>query len=1064
MPSGFRSASRGVFAAVVALLVTSTSAFAQVGTVRGRVTEAATGRPISDAQVLVGTTGTGAVTNAAGEFVITNAPAGTHDFIARRIGFNRMLRTVTVPVGGEVRIDFAMTQSASQLGEVVITGTVGAAEKRTIGNSVTQLDVAELTDRTTLTTVSQVLQGRTPGVNVMSGSGAPGTAAEITVRGYGTFTNNRPVIYIDGVRMDIDDLGTWNPSGAGTTGFSGQRTSALDLINPNDIESIEVIKGPAAATLYGADAAQGVIQIITKKGRRGQQGVRWNTKFETGSNKWGTETLTNYTTCTPARIAQRDAANLPVWEGCQGVAPFTILSDDPLRRDPLALRTGDVNNISTSLRGGGDRYSYYISGDQLDNEGYLFNSRDFRRSLRSNFTFQPNQVADFTLNVGYIRQNLRLPLGDEAGNGLLLSAARGIPGLARPRESLRGWGTLEPALGNLYNNQTNSDRLILSTTVNYHPLPWLRNRLIAGMDWRSSVAQILSLPGDPDVPAGLNAMRSPTSKNYTLDYAGTITTRPFADVESQTSVGSQLTSERIETITATGTSLPTREITTIGSALNVSGSNAYREFNTVGIYGQQQFGWRDRLWVTGAIRADDQSSFGANFDWIVYPKASISWVLSEEPFAQPFVNLMRADNFRLRSAWGRAGRAPAPYSAVQTYGSTRVALNSSAVGGALVASAYGNPDLKPERGEEVEVGFESDYLGGRFALEATYYNKVMKDLLVPIALPPSLGFAGSQLQNLGHTTNRGLELGLSGTPVSRSMFAWDSRLSMSFNRNRLVSLDTIRVCTPWIAGSTCPVGKSNAEEIPGGASYSPGMQRNRIGYPLGSYFARFPLQGANGDSLVRSGAVMLAVYDTAFRYVGPALPTRMVSLSNTMTFLRNFQLYVLLDHHGGHWLYNQKSYNRCATVANGPNCAMLNDPAITQAWARGGQDSILAQARFDTLRALYGDNQSTPLTVSARMTQTQYIEQADFIKLRDISLTYTLPPQFARAVRMETASVVVAGKNLKIWTDYSGLDPEVNGYSNNQLRGSGNAAQFVRIDAYSWPQTRRYTIAFNFSY
>jgi TonB-dependent starch-binding outer membrane protein SusC len=302
--------------------------------VRGRVTEAATLRPVSDAQVILGTTGASAVTNANGDYVISNAPAGTHDLTVRRIGYMRLSRQVTVAVGAEVRADFALTQSASQMEAVVITGTAGPTEKRSIGNSVTQLDVAELTDRTTLRTVSDVLQGRTPGVTVMSGSGSPGTSAEITVRGYGTFTNNRPVVYIDGIRMDIEDLGTWNPSGAGTGGFSGQRTSALDLINPNDIESIEVIKGPAAATLYGADAAQGVIQIITKKGQRGQQPLRWTTRYEVGRNEWGTETLTNYTTCTPARIAQRDALNLPVWEGCQGVEPFAILTDDPLRRDP----------------------------------------------------------------------------------------------------------------------------------------------------------------------------------------------------------------------------------------------------------------------------------------------------------------------------------------------------------------------------------------------------------------------------------------------------------------------------------------------------------------------------------------------------------------------------------------------------------------------------------------------------------------------------------------------------------------------------------------------------------
>jgi len=1023
------------------------------GSVRGRVIESATNRAIPSASVTIAGIGLGGVTDADGNFVIGNVPPGTHEVSARRVGFIRRAQTVTVGAGASARADFTMTPTATQLEEVVVTGTPGGQEKRTIGNAVAQIDVADITNKSTVTNVSEVLQGRTPGVVVSTGSGAPGTSSEITIRGYGSFTNNRPVVYIDGVRMDTDDLGSFNPSGSGTGGFSGQRTSALDLINPQDIESMEVLRGPAAATLYGADAAAGVIQIITKKGRRGQQALSWSTKWETGWSEWGTETLTNYTTCTAARKAERDAAGNIRWPGCQDVADNTVLTDDPLRRDTSALRDGNINNLSLSLRGGGDKYSFYLSGDGIFTEGVLLNNFDRRRSLRTNFSFNPNAKTDFSINVGYTAQNLQLPLGDEAFNGLLLSAARGIPGLVKSRPSLVGWGSIEPGIAHLYNNSTKSDRLILGTTVNYTPFGWWKNRLTVGMDWRASTAQILSLPGDPDVPAGLNALRAPKAYNYTVDYAGSLLTTLRKDLESTTSFGTQVTSRRDETISATGSQLPTREITIIGAALSVSGSNSFSEFNSVGVFAQQQFGWRNRIFVTGALRADDHSSFGRDFDIILYPKASLSWVLSEEPVFAGLFNTIRADNFRFRSAWGRAGRAPAPFVSTQTYASSRVALGPNGVGGAITANTFGNPNLKPESGEEIELGFESDYFRGRAGLELTFYRKTMTELLVPIDLPPSLGFSGSITENLGQTTNRGLEMGISATPVALRNFVWEGRANLTWNRNMLNRLDSVRSCRPWL-GEVCDPTKSNAEEFPGGASFSLGIQRNRVGHPLGAYFVRNPTKDASGNYVLNrnaAGVITTPVYDTTFTFLGPALPTRLMSLSNTFTFFKNFRLYALLDHHGGHRLFNFKEYNRCALVANGPNCARLNRP------------EDVGTARLDTLRALYGIS-GTPTTTTGAYTQAQFIEKADFVKLRDLSLTMVLPAAWARAARMQTASVVLTGKNLALWTDYTGLDPEVNGYSNNQLRGSGNASQFLRIDAYSWPMIRRYTAQINFTY
>jgi TonB-linked SusC/RagA family outer membrane protein len=998
-----------VTAIAVASVCSSRSLAAQgTGTVRGTVVESSSRRPIADVQVTVVGSSVGAVTGSDGTFRVSNVPQGDRVLRVRRLGFIAQDRTVSVPLGQEVTTEFTLVPSPTQLEQLVITGTAGAAEKRTVANAVSTVNVAELTERQTVLNVSEVLTAKAPGLVIQANTGTPGTSSEIVLRGYGSLTANRPVVFIDGVRINTENLGNFIPSGAGATNFSGNTTSALDMINPNDIESVEVLKGPAASTLYGADAAGGVIQIITKKGTRGQQQVRWNARSELGRTEWGVETLTNYMTCTQALIDARDAAQNPLWPGCQGKAVGTVLSDDPFKRDPLAMRDGKVRRFSVSARGGGDRFSYYVAGDADREEGIFYNSENNRRATRTNFTLNPVDAVDIALNVGYLHNNLRLPLGDEAFNGLLLSAARGLPGRLVSRPSLAGWGSVEPSLANKYNNRTKTDRLTIGTTTNYNPFSWFRNRFTAGMDWSSGAAQILSAPGDIDVPAGFIAQRTPRVYNYTLDYNGNAIWSPVRAVQLTTSFGTQLTSQQNELLSASGTGLASGDQTNIGSAVSRAGDNTFSEFNSLGFYVQEQVAWRDRMFLTAAVRADDHSSFGTDFDAVYYPKLGLSWVLSDEPALEGIFRAIRSDNFRVRTAWGQAGRAPAPYSAVRTYLADRVA-KGTAVEGAIRTGAFGNPDLKPEKGSEIEAGFDASFINGRAGIEATYYNKDMRDLLTPLALPPSTGFNSSPFQNLGKTRNYGLELSVTGTPLQRQAVTWDVRLNGSWNKNKLVTIDSLIT-----------------DQSLAGASYNPGMQRNRVGFPLGAYFIAFPRKDASGNYIIANNTLAL---EPTTQYVGAAIPTRLLSLANTFTLFRDIRVYTLLDYQGGHWLYNHKEYDRCFTRAN---CERLNSGTLN-----------------DTTRASY-------------RTQASYIEQADFLKLREVSVSYTVPSRLTQRVSVDAVQLTLTGRNLTTWTDYTGLDPEVSGYGANQQRNNQSSA--IRADAYPMPQTRRMSFAINLTF
>src|SRR5690606_5926918 len=301
--------------------------------------------------------------------------------------------------------DCPSSQSASHVPQVGVAGTAGAVERRPVGNAITQIDVSELTETNSIMTVAEILQAKSPGVTILPGSGASGTAGEIRIRGASSLSGYQPVVFVDGVRYNISDLGGFSATGGGTLGLaqSSQVTSALNWLNPNDIESIEVIKGPAASTLYGAEAANGVIQIITKKGTRGQQGLQWTVSAERGQNEWHLDTPDNYTTCDAAKQAATVSVTdlSPLWPGCQGVPENSIITQNPMMDDPRALRTGDLSRLSMSVRGGGDRYSLYLSGDRDVDQGVFFNNDVNRTSVRTNFFFQANDKADFAVNVNW---------------------------------------------------------------------------------------------------------------------------------------------------------------------------------------------------------------------------------------------------------------------------------------------------------------------------------------------------------------------------------------------------------------------------------------------------------------------------------------------------------------------------------------------------------------------------------------------------------------------------------------------------------------------------------------
>ncbi len=997
------------------LVLTAVRADAQtVGTVRGTISNAASGAPISDVQVSIVGTRRGAITNETGRYTITGAPAGPVTLRAQKVGYSPMQMAVTVGGSGIVTADFRLTTVAVALDQVVVTGTPGATSKRVLGNTVATVQAAQVTAVAPVPNVTELLQGRASGVNVLTTSGAVGTSAQIRIRGASSLSGNtQPVIYIDGIRMQGGAQSSFDNSGA-----TVQATSALDAIDPNDIESVEVIKGPAAATLYGADAASGVIQIITKKGRLGQQSAEWNAKAEGGSIDWALPRPKTYWYCTDANIA-----NASLYPACAalGANPTTrMLVNDPFNVSG-ALRTGNTRTYTLGARGGSDRFAYYFAGGHDGENGVLYNNYFTRNNGRANF--QANVLANLTVgvNANFVRTDAREPLSDNSSNSVLRNGYRDRPSGPWPwQREFRGFG---PDLANQYDNEVQTERYILGTTVNYQPWGWFQNRLNAGVDVNNQRAsQFYGIDSTGRAPWGATfangyvAYLLPVAHQWTVDYAGTATRALPKSLTSATSVGVQYSAYRYESWTTTGTGLVANSLNLVGSAASTTADQSFLEQKSFGTYAQEQIGWRNRLFVTGALRVDNNSAFGSNFKWVTYPKASVSYVVSDEPFFR----LPHVDELKLRGAWGAAGNAPQPFSAVRAYAATTSVVGDVAVN-SIQPQTYGNANLRAERGEEVELGFDLSALRGRLGAEFTYYNKKTKDALVTVPAPPSTGFvgfgsaAGTYLANLGEIANAGVELTLRGTPYSRPNATWESVLNLSTNHNKLVTFGT--------GFNTITFGTFAQN------------QEFAAGYPLGAYWATDVARDASGAPVLTNGKVTL---DPKLRYLGPSQPTREISLANTVTLFKNVRLYAYLDYKGGGYLFDGIKY--------------VNDRLDLNTYAVNDPNGDAVQKQVLESGATKPD-----------------IVRSDFIKLRELSIGYTLPRALTSRLRGTTATVNLAARNLALWKlkGYPGIDPEVEFYSGVGAT-PGTAATptaiFDRTDYASIPMLRRLVTSINLTF
>ena len=991
-----------ILAAAVLIGTVQAPLAAQTGTVTGTVRSATNGQPIPGAQVAIPELNIGVLANNVGRYLLPNVGAGTHTVQVQYIGYTTSTAEVTVTAGDAAIQDFELRSEAISLEGVIVTGTAGAARRREIGNSVSQLN-EEAFQSAPISNVADILQGRALGVTVLDNGGQVGAGSTIKLRGNNSVSfSNSPLVYVDGVR--IRERGLIHSDEA------NQQTNPFDDINPADIERIETIKGAAATTLYGTEAAGGVIQIFTKRGVAGAPA--WTLTVDQGLNTLGH--IGPDPDVNPTGLGMNNC-NFTGDENFPG-------GDTQFPADPSCpasgswLKNGSLQSYNLSVRGGAERMNYFMSARWGTEEGVFdtgVNDNGVARptqgqeswNMRGNFSFAPAEDLDVRFNTFYAHRDVTwVPDGNNA-EGLLLNVFRG----GRDYTNDEDGKLLDMDVTNINDHFTSGVNLL------WNPMDGMNHRLNAGIDWVRNEYFEERPWGYFYVQGGNRETDERTFRKLTLDYAGTYN-RDLFGFASTLSLGGQLYNDFV-----TGTNGFGNDFAGPGAKILQSGAitEAFEVNSTVtsgGFFVQEVLGIGDRLFLTGGLRVDGHSAFGQDFGLETYPKGSFSYVISDEGFFPSGFGTLK-----LRGAFGESGKAPGLFDAARTWAS--VAGDNGQPG--VTPDNLGNPVLGPERTREWEAGFEGTTFGDRVAFEYQYFSQRTFDALIPVTQLPSGGFVGTQLENVGEVTNAGHEAFVNVTMLATNTIGWDVGLRLSTSESRVIDLgDLESINIGWRnyvrAPIECTNELSNGVTFDGNGYIGQGCTPGEMVY--------FPLPAFCHDRVQNPDEVAAPNYTE--HCLGSTTPKYTYGISSTMTLSQRLTLDVVGEGMGGMWLSSGTAYQNTRRQV-WPLCR-----STFSAIANGQRDALTAgeRALCDPSVVRYG----------------MWTQPSDFFKIRSASLSYRVPEDILPG-NIRSATLRLQGRNLFTMTDFEGVDPEA--------FEDGSAEVLFRQEYYNLPPMRSFLLS-----
>lgn len=996
-----RILARGVTLGVISVLAATDARAQATGTVRGRVVEDSV-VPVPGATITIVGTRLGGLTDNDGRYVIRAVPAGTQSVRFTRIGLSPQVKEVSVSADQETVVDFTAAKSAVRLEEVVTTAT-GEQSRRAVGNAVAVINTEELVKTTGVTSAAEVLTARVPGVTVVQGAGMIGGSPSIVIRGRTSVgASSDPLWIIDGIRMVAGDV---------NRSFTQNGNSTLGSLSTQDIESIDVIKGPSATALYGTQANNGVVIVRTKRGQAGD--ARWSVWNESGLNdqpadwpanyrSWGRNVNQSTGQPTGAAIQCRPAQKALgtcVIDSLTSFSPFTNSETTPFGEMGRRLVFGG------SVSGGTERIRYYTSAELMNDRGpYTMPDREVDRlttllghrprdeqihpnengqqNVRGNFNAQVSNRSELSVAGSYTNRRLRTPFNGSFFQGIQIQGLT-APGYRTPFD-----GYAAQYLGDIMSVQQPEKERRMTGNLNYSiaPVTWLTSHATFGLDRSSQDAQVYAAVGEGTnggwgqlVGRSGGYRKALTDLNrYSADIGASANFAVRPDLLSTTSVGGQWFKDAQYELQVSGYGLAPGTNTIPSAGTKSIDAERIIERASYGVFVDQQFAWRERLYLSGGLRYDASNVFGPAAKRPVYPRAQLSYVISDESF---FPKGIALDRLRLRTAWGESGSSPGATQGLQVLVPSTVQYGTTVLPTLMLTDGF-NPAIKPEITSEYEGGFDATVLGERVNLEFTLYKKINRNGITTVPLAPSLGTATQLPINLGKVENNGFEYALDVVALETNPLSWDLKVSGSRNTNKVI-----------VVNNQPPA--------------APALQRTIPGYPIQGAWSR-PITAyndANGDGILTAAEVTVG---TDWQYIGPVLPTKEAQLSSTFSFLnRRLMLTTLFDYRGGNYHQFGGGSDRC----NGGSAREANDPS----------------APLDLQAACIARTNST-----LGSTLWGYIKPADFIKLREASLTAPLPPLIAQRLRVRSGTISFTGRNLStLWTKYPGLDPEAGGQFND---------------------------------
>lgn len=1076
--SSIRWSSAFLAAAAFVLAFATDGAAQATGTIEGRVTEQGSGRPLSGAQVFIAGTTVGTVTNDRGDYRITGAPARQVELRVRLIGYSPINARVVVPAGQTVTQNISVGVSALQLEQVVVTGTGAQVEVKKLGNTIATIQPPQFAS---ITTPSQLLMARDAGVSILPSSGIAGEGSRIRIRGNASLSmSNEPIVFVDGVRI--------NTAGGGMSAGGGGSVSRLDDIDPSSIERVEVLKGAAAATLYGTEASNGVIQIFTKKGSSGT--ARWNFNLEQAGTNYDVSRIKDN-----CGVAKTDtaAARLGSFFGqnVQAYQPFCINASDQI------LGTGMGSTANGSVTGGTSSFTYFASGRFASEDGPMdvgfLNGLTVDKVRRiqglTNLGLVPFNSLKLGMRLSYADALQQVPQNNNNIYGVTSLAMFAKPELANCNKSAvlaPGSGRCTGA-GNMYGNaafmtvreavrttaENRAGRFTGVFDATYTPTDNLTTTATLGVDatddrnfqFREFRHNVDEFTGNNIT--GSRSIGASTDRQYTVDVKMNWKSTIFG-LQSDLVGGVQGFVTKRTSSGGSNTNFPGPGLEVVTAGSNPQVNEFFVQTVNGGYFFQDQLGYQDFLYVTVGGRYDYASAFGENAGGVFYPKASVSIVPSDR---SSWTSPLGINTFRVRGAIGQSGRQPNAFAKFTTFSPL-----ASELGAGLQPSNLGNPDLAPEISTEYEFGAELGFWDNRLGLDYTFWDRRVNDALIAKQFPLSGGFTQLQLANIGTLDANGHDFKINAFLIQRPGWTLDVFANAAYIKQVITSMGG---APPLKVGGSYPRYRNFLKEgfapgtlfgavLPGPCSARPAgatymclnagdvpFDSNRDGKPDTEAEALAYLSTARGMSnLDPIRFDQDGDGDYLDHFLGKPYPDWNATFGGNLSLGRSWKFSTLFEYRGGNFTVTNLTdafRNSHPTIGTNTITAAQVEATITNPASTAAQRLEAAKIWWTRLKALSpydGLNQN---------------EDGSFVRLREIGLTYTASAGLASKLGARDATFSLTGRNLFLKTNYKGVDPETNAIGRDT--GGGTDGNYLEaVDAFGWPLARRIAFAVRLGY